>query len=269
MCLGAQAKAANEQAKRNYQYQLQKREGEWMHQLSLSGVERIQYEQGINASNLQLAEIYGDIQDKQGQLVDEAMLADQEKWKEFLQNNTGARLAASGVTGKSAQRIAALDLAQYLTESAQRGRKVSNDAKELQREGRKAAGAAAAQQKQMWANQAFVKMPDIAPPQPVMRNVAAEAFMEGLQIATSAVSAGASVAAAGSSKKLKDNIVKIGKSIAGHNIYKFNYKGDSRRYVGVIAEEIQQTVPEAVVTMPNGFLGVIYDLIDVQFKEVV
>ena len=112
-------------------------------------------------------------------------------------------------------------------------------------------------------------MPDIAPPQPVMRNVAAEAFMEGLQIATSAVSAGASVAAAGSSKKLKDNIVKIGKSIAGHNIYKFNYKGDSRRYVGVIAEEIQQTVPEAVVTMPNGFLGVIYDLIDVQFKEVV
>ena len=49
-------------------------------------------------------------------------------------------------------RIAALDLAQYLTESAQRGRKVSNDAHELQREGRKAAGAAAAQQKQMWAD---------------------------------------------------------------------------------------------------------------------
>lgn len=74
--------------------------------------------------------------------------------------------------------------------------------------------------------------------------------------------------AAGSSKKLKDNIVKVGKSNDGHNIYNFNYKGDNRRFVGVIAEEILEQKPEAVRTMPNGHLGVIYDLIDVDFKEV-
>ena len=213
MCLGAQAKAANEQARRNYQYQLQKREGEWMQQLSLSGVERIQYEQGINASNLGLAEVYGDIQDKHGQLIDEAMQADQENWKEFLQNNTGSKLAASGVTGKSAQRIASLDLADYLTKSAQRGRAVSNAAQELKRAGAKAAGQAAAQQKQMWAQQAFVKMPAFAPPPPVMQNVGAASFMDALSIVGSIGSIASGVGAIGSAgglKGLASNFIKGG-----------------------------------------------------------
>lgn len=185
VCLGAQARAANETARRNYKYQLQKREGEWMQQLSLTGVERIQYEQGINASNLGLANVYADIQDKHGELVDEAIRADQDSWKEFLKNSTGANLAASGVTGKSAQRIQSLDLAEYLTESANRARKLTNDAKALRKQGQTAAGQAAAQQKQMWAEQAFVKMPDFAPPPPVMQNVAAASFMDALKIGSS------------------------------------------------------------------------------------
>ena len=52
MCLGAQAKAANETARRQYKYQNQKREREWMQELNMAGVERIQYDQGINNTNL-------------------------------------------------------------------------------------------------------------------------------------------------------------------------------------------------------------------------
>ncbi len=185
MCLGAQAKAANENARRQYQYQLEKREADWMQTLSLSGVERIQYEQGVNATKMGVANMYADIQEKHGELIDEAMQADQDSWKEFLQNNKGATLAASGVTGKSAQRIASLDLAAYLTESANRARDVSNDAKELNRQGAKAAGIAASQQKQAWLQQQIIKQPDMAPPQPVMQNVGAAAFMDALSIAGS------------------------------------------------------------------------------------
>ena len=130
-----------------------------------------------------------------------------------------------------------------------------------------AAGKARAEQMQSFMNVAFIKNPDMLPPKPVGQNVGHAMMMDALSIGSSIAGMAMPFVAAGSSKKLKDNIVKIGRSIAGHNIYKFNYKGNSRRYVGVIAEEIQQTVPEAVVTMPNGFLGVIYDLIDVQFKE--
>ena len=38
-----------------------------------------------------------------------------------------------------------------------------------------------------------VPIPDVAPPQPVMRNVGAEAFMEGLGIAINAASAYGSI----------------------------------------------------------------------------
>ena len=188
MCLGAQARAANETARRQYQYQLQKREADWMQQLSLTGLERIQYEQGVNASKLGLAEDYGDIQDKHGQLVDQAVATDQDNWKQFLQKNTGATLAASGVTGKSADRIASLDLAEYLKGTSDNARQLSNAAKELNKAGRKAAGQTAAQQKQMWADQQFVKMPDFAPPQPVMQNVGAASFMDALSIGSSIAS---------------------------------------------------------------------------------
>jgi len=269
VCLGAQAKAANEQARRNYQYQLQRREQEWMQTLSVTGLERIQYEHGINASKLGLAEVYADIQDKHGALVDQALNADQENWKEFLQKNTGARLAASGVTGKSAQRIASLDLAGYLKSTSDNARQLSNAAKELNKAGRKAAGQTAAQQKQMWAEQQFIKMPDIAPPKPVMQNVGAASFMDALSIGSSIASMAMPFVAAGSDRKLKENIKKIGESISGLGIYKFNYIGKAKQYIGTMSDEVKKIFPEAVVMMANGYEGVRYDLIDVQFKEAV
>ena len=185
MCLGAQAKAANEQARRNYKYELQKREANWMQTLSLTNVERIEYEQGTNARTLQARNIWSDIQAKHGDMIDEAMQQDQTAWKEYLQKNTGDTLAASGVTGKSADRIASLDLAEYLKSSSDRARAVSNNAKEMNRQGFAAAGKIASQQKQAWMDQQFIKMPDIAPPQPVMQDVGAAAFMDALSIGTS------------------------------------------------------------------------------------
>ena len=67
--------------------------------------------------------------------------------------------------------------------------------------------------------------------------------------------------------QLKENITYINQSPNGHSIYEWNYKGEpkSRRYQGVMAQELLQTVPEAVVTMDNGYLGVDYDQIDVDF----
>ncbi len=274
MCLGAQAKAANETARRQYKYQLQKREADWMQQLSLTNLERIQYEQGVNASNLGLAEVYGDIQDKHGQLVDQAVQADQESWKQFLQQNTGAAMAASGQTGVSARRIQTLDLAEYLKGTAANARKLSNAAEELNAQGRKAAGQAAAQQKQAWAQQQFVKMPDMPPPQPVMQNVGAAAFMDALSIAGSVAGIGGSIgtmkeAGMFSDRRLKQNIKKIGESISGLSIYTFNYIGKAKKYIGTMSDDVKKLFPEAVAVNDNGYEVVRYDLIDVQFKEVV
>ena len=264
MCLGAGARAANRQAKRNYEYQLKKREADWMQTLSVTNTERIMHEQLIDSTNLGLADVYGDIQSKFGDEIGQALQEDEQNWKKFLEDNKGAKMAASGQTGRSAARVSTLELAEYFKKGSRKAYELSESKVELDKQGRKAYGQARAQQMQSFANNAMVKSPDIAPPKPVYQNVGAAMFMDALSIGTSA----ATMYTAFSSKKLKDNIIKIGESIAGHNIYKFNYKGSTRKFIGVIAEEIQQTVPEAVVTMSNGLLGVNYNLIDVTFKEV-
>jgi len=189
VCLGAQAKAANETARRNYKYQNQKREREWMQELNMAGVERIQYDQGINNTNLGLANVYADIQSNVGELEGTFLQEEEKSWKDFLSESTSSSMAASGQTGVSARRIANLDLAEYLTNSSRRGRELSQAKKEQVRKGQEAAGAVKQQQEQMFAKQAFVRVPGLAPPQPVMQNVGAAAFMDALSIGSKAIGA--------------------------------------------------------------------------------
>ena len=70
-----------------------------------------------------------------------------------------------------------------------------------------------------------------------------------------------------SDRRLKENIKPLGEE-NGHNVYEFNYVGLDQKYVGVMADEVEKTHPEAVKTMENGFLGVDYGKIGVEFREV-
>ena len=73
----------------------------------------------------------------------------------------------------------------------------------------------------------------------------------------------------GSDIRLKENIIKVGKALSGLNIYEWNYKSaPNSRYRGVIAQEVAKIFPEAVRTEPDGFVSVIYDLIDVNMELV-
>ena len=93
-----------------------------------------------------------------------------------------------------------------------------------------------------------------------------DGFFKSLDMASGLMSgvgqaAGSLATAAASDKRLKENIKKIGE-IQGMNIYKFNYIGDPRTVIGVIAQEV--TDEECIV--PNGdYLYVNYDKL---FKEV-
>ena len=188
MCLGAGAKAANESARRNYQYQLDKRERDWMQTLSLTNVERVQYKQGIDASNLGLANVYSDIEEAHGELISQAFQENEAEWKQFLQNNTGTKLATTGRTGRSADRIAALDLGNYLAKGSRRAYQLTQAGEKLSEEGAKAAAQTRSEQMQMFANNNIIKSPDLAPPVPVMQNEGFAAFMDALSIAESIAS---------------------------------------------------------------------------------
>lgn len=66
---------------------------------------------------------------------------------------------------------------------------------------------------------------------------------------------------------LKENIKKVGSLINGLNLYSYNYKDGydlpKGKQVGVMAQEVEKVIPEAVVDMPNGFKGVNYALLGV------
>lgn len=182
MCLGAGAAAANEQARRQYEYQLEKRERNWMQTLSLTNVEQLQYEQGIDASNLGLANVFSEIQEKHGQMIDEAMLQSQEDWQTFLQESKHSDLIASGRLGRSTDRIGAIELGRYLKKGNDMATALTDAGRELSKQGAQAAGRTRAEQLNMFAGVAFEKHPDIAPPKPVMQDVGAAAFMDALGI---------------------------------------------------------------------------------------
>jgi hypothetical protein len=82
------------------------------------------------------------------------------------------------------------------------------------------------------------------------------------------LSAGANVAGAYfmSDERLKENIIPMGKE-NGHNVYQFQYKGMDKKYIGVMAQDVIKTNPEAV-TKIDGFYAVNYDAIGVQMREV-
>lgn len=49
-----------------------------------------------------------------------------------------------------------------------------------------------------------------------------------------------------SDERVKDNIVPVGKLNDGQTVYKYNYKGDPQTQIGLMAQEVEQTHPEAV-----------------------
>ena len=76
----------------------------------------------------------------------------------------------------------------------------------------------------------------------------------------SSIGSAALMAALMSDKRLKENIKPVGKLDNGLTVYCFNYKGDNVPQIGLIAQEVQEVKPEAVIETEDGYLAVKYDL---------
>ena len=106
------------------------------------------------------------------------------------------------------------------------------------------------------------------PPPPVMMPPT-NRLGGALSLLQSGLSIAASISTINTSDiKVKEKINKVGTSPQGHNIYEFNYIGDAQRYRGVMAQDVVKIHPMAVEVMDDGYLGVKYDMIDVNMEEV-
>ena len=91
------------------------------------------------------------------------------------------------------------------------------------------------------------------------QQAASGGFMGGL------MSLGGAAISKYSDIRLKKNIKKIGKLRKGINIYSYNYIDykdlPKEKQIGVMAQEVEKVIPEAVITMADGYKAVNYALI--------
>src|SRR5262249_60232527 len=64
----------------------------------------------------------------------------------------------------------------------------------------------------------------------------------------------------------KHDIVLLGHLDNGLGFYRFKYNGSDRAYVGVMAQEVQGVMPNAVARDQEGYLTVRYDKLGVKFQ---
>jgi len=66
--------------------------------------------------------------------------------------------------------------------------------------------------------------------------------------------------------RLKHDVTLLARLDNGLGFYRFSYSGSDKAYVGVIAQEVQRVMPEAVVRGRDGYLRVDYDRLGVTFE---
>jgi len=67
-----------------------------------------------------------------------------------------------------------------------------------------------------------------------------------------------------SDERLKRDIEPVAALSNGLHLYRFRYAWSDEQYVGVIAQEVQSVMPEAVTTGPDGFMRVNYQMLGIK-----
>lgn len=63
-----------------------------------------------------------------------------------------------------------------------------------------------------------------------------------------------------SDARIKENLRPVGQLFNGLTVYAFNFPGEQTTRIGLVAQEVQQLIPEAVTETDEGLLAVNYDL---------
>ena len=67
--------------------------------------------------------------------------------------------------------------------------------------------------------------------------------------------------------RLKHDIALVDRLSNGLGLYRFSYIGEDKAYVGVMAQEVAQIMPDAVVEGDDGYLRVRYDMLGIRMQS--
>ena len=182
MCLGAAARTANENARRRYKYENERRERNWMQTISIYNAQKIKYQEDVENTGLAMAYASVEQQEAMDKARGDAQLKYAELFRSLLNNSAYGKLAASGQTGQSTRRRGIVDFAKYGRDVSEIARSVTLNDRELARDKAKKISQYKSFRDQAFAKVAFQPIPDVEPPVPVMQNVGAAMFMDALSI---------------------------------------------------------------------------------------
>jgi Chaperone of endosialidase len=80
------------------------------------------------------------------------------------------------------------------------------------------------------------------------------------------VGGGGAPGGASSDIRLKHNVMPLGRLANGLGLYRFCYLGSDLAYVGVMAQEVETIMPDAVVRGDDGYLRVYYDKLGMRMQ---
>ena len=192
MCLGAQARTANANAERRYNYELERRERNWMQEIAIYNAQKVKHQ--IDSDNIAVAQSqeYAKQQEDMNIARGAAQLKYENLYKELVESSEASNLIASGATGRSVNRAKTMEYAEFGRQINAVGRKVMIEDVGLKRKTDASVSKLQGFREQSYANIAFNPQPDVEPPAPVMQSVGASMFMDALSIAGSIATAGGS-----------------------------------------------------------------------------
>ncbi len=188
MCLGAEAKAANEAATKQYVTSVSRRERMYKGQLDIFKTKGVQYKQELYAINRGADLSYQRNQTARYRGRQIALRENQKSLIEFMSKSSAAKQAARGVTGRSTGRLGVVEMGALGRSYAARAAKLTDLYADTSAGSQRVFEAAKNRFRHASAKVALAPTPGIAPPKPVYRSPAQEGFMQALQIGMSLAS---------------------------------------------------------------------------------
>ena len=235
-----------------------------MQKLSIYNQLKIQYAKASQSIHKGMTEAWARGQVRLRRVKEEAMSKNHDTMLKLFQNSQFGNLMASGQQGRSIRRIGTLEKAALGRFYAQNHKTLTNAREDFMVGVRSSRERAKIAREREFAKVSFQPVTDVAPPKPVMQNVGMAMFSDIFGFASTAIGL-----SQGSERALKENIKQIGTAKSGLGIYKFNYIGyPDKKYIGAMVDEVEKIFPDAVGETPDNYLGVDYNKIDIEFREV-
>ena len=187
MCLGAGARARNKARKNAYIREDQERVADAMGKISTTKTKQVDYQVALNESGLELSKVYASADLEMAKANDAAIRKNENAFIQYLENSIGEKMAASGQTGRSTDRISTIELGRLFAEGSRDMKLMTESQYAMQFKKEEAQRKASNYEDRLFADVMNIDVFKRPPMKPVYENVGLAMLTDGLSIASSVV----------------------------------------------------------------------------------